>query len=150
MRIGEVAAQAGVSVRALRYYEEQGLLTAERSPGGQREYAPGTVERVRFIQHLYAAGLGSKAVVGILPCMEHGTLTDEMHERLLAERARVQALLDDLTATRDKLDHVIRAGQAYRDGRSPDPAGDGADGPAAAQLASSGSVCAVGDPGVTV
>lgn len=114
MRIGEVAAQAGVSVRALRYYEEQGLLTAERSPGGQRRYPAGTVERVRFIQNLYAAGLGSKAVLQILPCMAHGVLTDEMHERLLAERARVQTQLDALTAARDKLDHVIRAGQAHR------------------------------------
>ncbi|GAA0296206.1 MerR family transcriptional regulator [Kineococcus aurantiacus] len=114
MRIGEVAKRSGVSVRALRYYEEQGLLVAERSPGGQRHYPDSAVERVRFIQNLYAAGLGSKAVVRILPCMDHGVLTDEMHERLLAERARVQAQLEELTATRDKLDDVIRAGQAYR------------------------------------
>lgn len=114
MRIGEVAARAGVSVRALRYYEEQGLLVSERSAGGQRHYPPEAVDRVRFIQNLYAAGLGSKAVLRILPCMEHGVLTDEMHERLLAERARVQAQLDELTATRDKLDDVIRLGQAHR------------------------------------
>ncbi|GAB3218153.1 MerR family transcriptional regulator [Kineococcus gypseus] len=114
MRIGEVAALAGVSVRALRYYEEQGLLSAERSAGGQRHYPPSAVERVRFIQNLYAAGLGSRAVLRILPCMEHGVLTDEMHERLLAERARVQEQLEELTATRDKLDEVIRLGQAHR------------------------------------
>ena len=114
MRIGEVAARAGVSVRALRYYEEQGLLGSERSAGGQRHYAPEAVDRVRFIQNLYAAGLGSKAVLRILPCMEHGVLTDEMHERLLTERARVQTQLDELTATRDKLDDVIRVGQAHR------------------------------------
>ncbi|MGW6128501.1 MerR family transcriptional regulator [Cellulomonas sp. NPDC055163] len=123
MRIGEVAARAGVSVRALRYYEEQGLLVSERSAGGQRHYAPEAVDRVRFIQHLYAAGLGSKAVLGILPCMERGVLTDEMHERLLAERARVQAQLDELTATRDKLDDVIRIGQAHRAGPSRDAGG---------------------------
>ncbi|MFC3688821.1 MerR family transcriptional regulator [Aquipuribacter hungaricus] len=116
MRIGEVAEQAGVSVRALRYYEEQGLLVADRSAGGQRRYLPEAVDRVRFIQNLYAAGLGSKAVVRILPCMEDGVLTDEMHERLLAERARVQEQLDELTTTRDKLDDVIRLGQAHRDG----------------------------------
>ncbi|WP_207454023.1 MerR family transcriptional regulator [Herbiconiux sp. SYSU D00978] len=116
MRIGEVAERAGVSVRALRYYEEQGLLAAYRSPGGQRHYAPEAVERVRFIQNLYAAGLGSKAVLQILPCMEHGILTQEMHERLLAERARVQAQLEELIATRDKLDLVIRSGQAHRSG----------------------------------
>lgn len=43
MRIGEVAKKAGVSVRALRYYEEQDLLPAERSSGGQRQY-PGVEE----------------------------------------------------------------------------------------------------------
>lgn len=123
MRIGEVAARAGVSVRALRYYEEQGLLVSERSAGGQRHYASEAVDRVRFIQHLYAAGLGSKAVLGILPCMERGVLTDEMHERLLAERARVQTQLDELTATRDKLDDVIRIGQAHRAGRGHAPGG---------------------------
>ena len=117
MRIGEVAALAGVSVRALRYYEEQGLLVAERSASGQRHYPPEAVDRVRFIQNLYAAGLGSKAVLRILPCMEHGVLTNEMHERLLAERARVQSQLDELTATRDKLDDVIRLGQANRVGQ---------------------------------
>lgn len=115
VRIGEVAQRSGVSVRALRYYEEQGLLHSERSPGGQRHYPDSAVDRVRFIQNLYAAGLGSKAVLRILPCMDHGVLTDEMQERLLQERARVQAQLEELTATRDKLDDVIRAGQAYRD-----------------------------------
>ncbi|NAZ87192.1 MerR family transcriptional regulator [Kineococcus indalonis] len=125
MRIGQVAQLAGVSVRALRYYEEQGLLVAERSPSGQRHYPPSAVDRVRFIQNLYAAGLGSRAVLQILPCVEHGVLTDEMHERLLAERARVQAQLEELTATRDKLDEVIRVGEAYRAGRGchADPAG---------------------------
>ena len=50
MRIGEVARQAGVSTRALRYYEEQGLLASERTPSGQREYAASAVERVRLVQ----------------------------------------------------------------------------------------------------
>ncbi|RJK94826.1 MerR family transcriptional regulator [Vallicoccus soli] len=125
MRIGEVAARAGVSVRALRYYEEQGLLVPARTPGGQRDYPPGAVERVRFIQDLYAAGLGSGAVLRILPCLEHGVLTDEMHERLLAERERVQAQLEQLTATRDKLDHVIRLGQAHRPGQAGPPGRSG-------------------------
>lgn len=114
MRIGEVAKEAGVSVRALRYYEEQGLLTSDRAPSGQRHYPVSAVERVRFIQNLYTAGLGSKAVLRILPCMEHGVLTDEMQARLLEERQRLQAQLEELTATRDKLDEVIRLGEAYR------------------------------------
>jgi DNA-binding transcriptional MerR regulator len=48
MKIGELAQQAGVSVRALRYYEEQGLLSPERTPSGQRRYTEDTVEVVRL------------------------------------------------------------------------------------------------------
>lgn len=59
MRIGELAARGGASVRSLRYYEEQGLLTLCRSPSGQRHYTEAEVERVVFIQRLYAAGLSS-------------------------------------------------------------------------------------------
>ncbi|MFD8867101.1 MerR family DNA-binding transcriptional regulator [Streptomyces sp. NPDC059590] len=44
-RIGEVAAKAGVSVRALRYYEQQDLLHSSRNPGGQRRYPDGAVDR---------------------------------------------------------------------------------------------------------
>ena len=39
MRIGELARRTGVSVRSLRYYETQGLLRSDRTPGGHREYA---------------------------------------------------------------------------------------------------------------
>lgn len=66
MRIGEVARRAGVSVRALRYYEEQDLLRAERSSGGQRRYPDSAVDRVQLIQQLYAAGLPSRSVREVL------------------------------------------------------------------------------------
>lgn len=56
MRIGELASRAGVSVRSVRYYEEQGLLTSVRSPSGQRHYTEDQVERVGFIQRMYTAG----------------------------------------------------------------------------------------------
>ncbi len=51
MRIGELAAKAGVSVRALRYYEEQGLLAATRTSSGQRTYPDTAVDRVLLVQH---------------------------------------------------------------------------------------------------
>ena len=115
MRIGEVAAAAGVSVRALRYYEEQGLLEAERSPSGQRHYPEGAVDRVRWLQLLYAAGLTSRAIVDLLPCVHTGVATPEMLSRLAVERDRIDAQVRDLTATRDRLDEVIAASQADAD-----------------------------------
>src|SRR5258708_4374886 len=60
MRIGELARRTGVSERSLRYYETQGLLRAERTPGGHREYGDWAVDRVIRIQALYAAGLPSR------------------------------------------------------------------------------------------
>src|SRR5688572_2880014 len=53
MRIGELAKRTGVSERSLRYYEKQGLLTAERTLGGHRDYPDGAVDRVIRIQELF-------------------------------------------------------------------------------------------------
>ncbi|MET3987319.1 MerR family transcriptional regulator [Streptomyces sp. PvR034] len=107
MRIGEVARQAGVSVRALRYYEEQDLLRSERSPGGQRHYPDAAVARVRLIQQLFAAGLPSRSVREVLPCVDSGTAAPGLLEHLEAERARISERINDLTAARERLDTVI-------------------------------------------
>ena len=56
MRIGELAARAGVSTRALRYYEQQGLLSSTRSAAGQRHYGDNEADRVAYIQALYRGG----------------------------------------------------------------------------------------------
>ncbi|WP_436763682.1 MerR family transcriptional regulator [Streptosporangium sp. V21-05] len=56
MRIGEAADAAGTTTRALRYYEEQGLLTAGRTAGGYRVYDAAAVRRVRNIRELLAVG----------------------------------------------------------------------------------------------
>jgi DNA-binding transcriptional MerR regulator len=119
VRIGELASKAGVSVRALRYYEEQHLLASERTPSGQRVYAASAVDRVRFIQQLYAAGLPSKAVLEILPCVHTGVVTPELMARLTTERDRIDHQIAELTATRDRLDGVIRTTIAYRDTQQP-------------------------------
>lgn len=107
MRIGELAAAAGVSTRAIRYYEEMNLLPAQRSTSGQRHYTEGAVERVQLIQQLYAAGLGSRAITELLPCMHTGVATPAMLGRLAADRDRVDRQVCELTATRDRLDSVI-------------------------------------------
>ena len=113
LRIGEVAARAGVSVRALRYYEEQGLLEAERSPSGQRRYADSAVDRVRLVQQLYAAGLTSKDVLEVLPCVHTGIATPEMLARLVEQRDGIDRQIAELTRARERLDEVIRVGRAH-------------------------------------
>jgi DNA-binding transcriptional MerR regulator len=107
MRIGELATKAGVSVRALRYYEEQGLLRSVRSTSGQRHYAEAAVDRVQLIQNLYAAGLASRTIAELLPCVDANVSTPESRARLAAERDRIDRQIADLIQTRDRLDAII-------------------------------------------
>lgn len=107
MKIGELARITGASVRSLRYYEQRQLLLSRRTAGGQRTYDEDAVERVTLIKELFAAGVGSDAVVQLLPCIHSGKATPAMVERLTHERARINTEVDRLAATRDRLDRLI-------------------------------------------
>ncbi|RPF21676.1 MerR family transcriptional regulator [Myceligenerans xiligouense] len=107
MRIGDIARQAGVSTRALRYYEERGLLAPDRTPSGQRTYPASAVERVRLIQQLLTAGLPSRTILKLLPGIDAGQGSPETFELMAAERDRISATMADLAATRDALDRMI-------------------------------------------
>ncbi|MET8247150.1 MerR family transcriptional regulator [Streptomyces sp. NPDC005202] len=117
MRIGELARRTGVSERSLRYYETQGLLTSERTPGGHREYPEAAVDRVVRIQELFAAGLHSTKIAQLLPCMRDADggpsaiATPKLVEDLGAERDRIDRMIADLVRSRDTLDEVIEAAQ---------------------------------------
>ncbi|MGQ5261441.1 MerR family transcriptional regulator [Micromonospora sp. ZYX-F-536] len=116
MRIGELATRTGVSVRALRYYEEQALLIPARSSGGQRHYDEGAVERVHLIQMLYAAGLSSRTILDLLPCVDAKVNTPESRAMLTAERERIDRQIAQLTQARDRLDAVIALSESPASG----------------------------------
>ncbi|GAA1442119.1 MerR family transcriptional regulator [Nocardiopsis tropica] len=116
MRIGELAARSGVSVRLLRYYEEQGLLRSTRSAAGQRHYTDDAVERVAFIRRLLAAGVSSRVIAEVLPCAETpGEETfDSAMRRMDLERARITEEIGDLVRRREALDALVAEAHAYR------------------------------------
>ncbi|MEV0082159.1 MerR family transcriptional regulator [Saccharopolyspora sp. NPDC003752] len=107
MRIGELADATGATTRALRYYEEQGLLRPERSANGYRVYGSDAVTVVANIQLLLAAGLTSadlRLIDGCLAdpvhtCADRTPKIDVFEQRL----ALVQQRIDDLTRVRDQL-----------------------------------------------
>ncbi|RSS84066.1 MerR family transcriptional regulator [Streptomyces sp. WAC06614] len=113
MRIGELAERTGVSERSLRYYEQQGLLTAERTAGGHRAFGPWAVDRVIRIQALYAAGLNSAKIAELLPCMRDADggpserATGKLVAELRHERERIDRLIADLVLSREVLDEAI-------------------------------------------
>lgn len=107
LRIGELSAATGVSVRAIRYYESVGLVGARRSQGGWRAFDPSAVDRVILIQHLLAAGLKTDTIAELLPCLEAplhqrtghlaSLLSDEV-QRLERRRRELDRELDTLRA----------------------------------------------------
>ncbi|MFI8232735.1 MerR family transcriptional regulator [Streptomyces sp. NPDC085900] len=113
IRIGEVARGAGVSVRAVRYYEQQGLLIPERSPSGQRLYRQDAIARVRFFQQMFAAGLTSRRITELLPCWDSGHTDAEQRAMLRAERERIQSKIDELQTARERLDEIIAITDAH-------------------------------------
>ncbi|QUQ65693.1 MerR family transcriptional regulator [Kutzneria sp. CA-103260] len=118
MRIGELARRTGVSERSLRYYEQQGLLTADRTAGGHRDYPERAVDRVIRIQELFAAGLHSKKIARLLPCMRDSDggpseiATPRLAAELTAERDRIDRMIAELVSSRQVLDDVIDAASA--------------------------------------
>ncbi|WP_043626031.1 MerR family transcriptional regulator [Nonomuraea candida] len=116
MRIGELAQRTAVSERSLRYYEKQGLLTSERTPGGHREYAESAVDRVIRIQELFAAGLCSAKIAQLLPCLRDTadgaapeTASPWLVEQLTTERERIDRMIGELIRSRNVLDEVIES-----------------------------------------
>ncbi|WP_310208582.1 MerR family transcriptional regulator [Paenarthrobacter nitroguajacolicus] len=108
MRIGELASATGVSVRSLRYYENQGFLSPERSVSGQRIYGPESVQRVELIQRLFDAGLCSKAMTDILPFIaDPRPRAAALEARLLKERERLSNDIAKIERSRESLDQLI-------------------------------------------
>ncbi|MFF9785341.1 DNA-binding transcriptional regulator, MerR family [Streptomyces sp. SceaMP-e96] len=107
MRIGELARRTGVSTRVLRYYEQRGLLRAQRDANGYRRYdEKESVERVGRIRELLALGLNTDDIGAVLPCAQGGpglmpcALSYGVVER---QRAQLEAEIDELSRRRDAL-----------------------------------------------
>ncbi|WP_052850283.1 MerR family transcriptional regulator [Streptomyces avicenniae] len=109
MRIGELSERTGTPRRLLRYYEEQRLIAAERAPNGYREYDERFVDRVLQIRGLLDAGLPTRIIRQILPCLDkprviHFTdATPEMLATLEGERDRMTERVACLERNRDAI-----------------------------------------------
>ncbi|MEV4350430.1 MerR family transcriptional regulator [Actinoplanes sp. NPDC049596] len=116
MRIGDLSKRTGVSPRSLRYYEEQGLLTTSRSDAGQRHYSEADVERVALIRQLFDAGMSSRVIASVLPCVDTPTdpdITESAFVTMMHERDRIDADIAHLLKTRDALDGLTGINRRY-------------------------------------
>jgi MerR family copper efflux transcriptional regulator len=102
MRIGELAEQAGLTVKAIRFYEQAGVLPEpERRPSGYRDYDDSAVARLRFVRAAQAAGLILAEIREIIAVRDRsGPPCRHVTDLLDAHAADLDRRIADLTALR--------------------------------------------------
>ncbi|MFF8531803.1 MerR family transcriptional regulator [Streptomyces sp. NPDC015532] len=120
MRIGELSRVTGVSRRLLRYYEEQGLIVPDRSVNGYRDYDERYADRVKQIRGLLAAGLSTRLIKQILPCLDKPRsihfpdATPEMLALLTSERDKLTDRIEVLTRNRNAMTEYLAEVERHR------------------------------------
>jgi MerR family transcriptional regulator, copper efflux regulator len=105
VRIGQLAAQTGYSVRTIRFYEQSGLLPApSRTPAGYRSYDQDAVTRLRFVRSAQALGLSLAEIAEVLRIRDHqGPPCSFVAELLDTHIGALGARIKELTVLRDEL-----------------------------------------------
>jgi DNA-binding transcriptional MerR regulator len=114
MRIGEVAAQAGVTVKTVRYYESLGLVEAGRADNGYREYGDAELRLITEVRALSRLGIRAEQTRPFLDCLGSGSAHgDDCPQSLDAYREAIEEMthrIAELTDRRDALvDQLARA-----------------------------------------
>jgi MerR family copper efflux transcriptional regulator len=110
VRIGELAERAGISAKAIRYYEQIGVLTPPtRTPSGYRDYGHADLGRLAFVRAAQAVGLTLGEIRQVVAFRDDGQTPCEHVAALLQRRAaEVDARIAELQQLRGELDRLAR------------------------------------------
>ncbi len=112
LTIGELSARSGVAASALRFYEDVGLLTAERTTGNQRRYARNMLRRVAFIRAAQRVGLSLDEISDALSRLPDGRTPTKADWELVSRSwtGRIDQQIDDLHRLKAKITGCIGCG----------------------------------------
>jgi MerR family transcriptional regulator, redox-sensitive transcriptional activator SoxR len=112
LTIGEVARRSGLATSALRYYEQQGLIEAQRAPGGQRRYPRNVLRRLAVIRAARNVGLSLEEVRMALGELPEGRVPTRADWARLSKawRDRLDEQIAALLGLRDSLESCIGCG----------------------------------------
>jgi MerR family redox-sensitive transcriptional activator SoxR len=112
LAIGQLSERSGVSVSALRFYEQNGLIVAERTAGNQRRYRRDVLRRIAFIRTSQRVGISLAAIRAALDSLPGGRApTRADWARLSASwKDDLDARIADLQHLRSELDGCIGCG----------------------------------------
>ncbi len=116
MKIGEVAKACSLSTKTLRYYEEIGLVTADRTSNGYRTYSNPQLEQLRFISRARALGFGLDACRGLLQLQEDGARASADVKQLAIDHlTHITEKITELKAMHSRLSQLVNACQGDGD-----------------------------------
>lgn len=112
LTIGALAARTGLSVSAIRFYEEKGLVEPFRSSGGQRRFLRSDIRRLSFVLIAQQLGLSIGEIERQLAKLPHGRTptTHDWRKISKAMRKVIDSRIAELERTRDRLDGCIGCG----------------------------------------
>ena len=112
LSIGELADRTGLSVSAIRYYESQGLVTAERNAGGQRRFMRSDIRRLSFVLITQQIGFTIEQIRDQLQTLPlERTPNKQDWTRISRDiRRALDQKIDTLNQLRDQLDGCIGCG----------------------------------------
>ncbi len=110
--IGTLSRRTGLAVSAIRYYEERGLVTSQRTGGNQRRFLRSDIRRLSFVQIAQRLGLGLPEIERELATLPQGRTPTVMDWQKISRslRKEIDARIQLLTRTRNKLDECIGCG----------------------------------------
>lgn len=124
-QIGAVARLVHLSLRTLRYWEEEGLISpSARTSGGFRMYSDEDVERVRLIRSMKAADLSIEELRDLLRVVAEVSSADagDAHEAAVAELtgyiSRIRARLEILRGRMEETEEAVISLEALAAGES--------------------------------
>ena len=112
LSIGALAERTGMAVSAIRYYEEQGLVSPWRNAGGQRRFLRADIRRLSFIRIAQQFSFTLPEIRSLLEELPGGRTPTPADWKRIAERFRdrLDQRIDTLTKLRDDLDGCIGCG----------------------------------------
>tara|TARA_Y100000780_G_scaffold137903_1_gene124186 strand:+ start:864 stop:1322 length:459 start_codon:yes stop_codon:yes gene_type:complete len=112
LSIGEVAARTGLAVSAIRYYEDEGLIAARRSPGGRRLFIRSDIRRVSFIMVAQKLGFSLEDIRERLTALPLERTPNKNDWAIIAEnfRSHLNERIAMLERMRDNLEGCIGCG----------------------------------------
>lgn len=108
MNIGDAARRSGLPAKTIRYYEDIGLLKADRAANGYRDYSGEDIHRLRFVQRARSLGFSVEECRQLLSLYgDSGRESADVKAIAQAKLGEIDRKITELTSLRATLGHLI-------------------------------------------